>query len=45
LVSSGIVIGGKWWPNETPDHDETERFEAHAHHTHVDVAARHFGRG
>jgi dihydroorotase len=44
LVSSGIAIGGKWWPNETPDHNETERFEAHAHHTHVDVAARHFGK-
>ncbi len=44
LVSNGIVIGGKWWPNEAPDHNETERFEAHAHHTHVDVAAGHFGR-
>ena len=22
---------------------ETERFEAHAHHTHVEVATRHFG--
>ncbi|TIP32646.1 MAG: amidohydrolase/deacetylase family metallohydrolase, partial [Mesorhizobium sp.] len=43
LVSNGIAIAGKWWPNETPDHNETERFEAHAHHTHVDVAARHFG--
>ncbi|RUW99011.1 amidohydrolase/deacetylase family metallohydrolase, partial [Mesorhizobium sp. M2A.F.Ca.ET.037.01.1.1] len=43
LVSNGIAIGGKWWPNEAPDHDETERFEAHAHHTHVDVAARHLG--
>lgn len=44
LVSSGIVIGGKWWPNDAPDHNETERFVAHAHHTHVDVSARHFGR-
>ncbi|MBZ9661748.1 amidohydrolase/deacetylase family metallohydrolase [Mesorhizobium sp. ESP-6-4] len=44
LVSNGIVIGGKWWPNEAPDHNETEHFEAHAQHTHVDVAARHFGR-
>ncbi|MBZ9862458.1 amidohydrolase/deacetylase family metallohydrolase [Mesorhizobium sp. CA12] len=43
LVSKGIVIGGKWWPNEAPDHNETEHFEAHAQHTHVDVAARHFG--
>jgi dihydroorotase len=42
LISNGIVIGGKWWPNEAPDHNETERFETHAHHTHVDVAARHF---
>lgn len=44
LVSKGVAIGGVWWPNEAPDHNETERFEAHAHHTHVDVAARHFGR-
>jgi len=45
LVSNGIVVGGKWWPNETPDHNETERFEAHPGHTHVEVAARHFGHG
>jgi dihydroorotase len=44
LVSNGIVIGGTWWPNEAGDHNETERFEAHAHHTHVEAAARHFGR-
>ena len=44
LVSDGIVIGGKWWPNEAAgDVSETERFEAHSHHTHVEVAARHFG--
>ncbi|MEW6632479.1 MAG: amidohydrolase/deacetylase family metallohydrolase [Pseudomonadota bacterium] len=42
LVSNGIVVGGKWWPNQTPDHNETERFEAHPGHTHVEVAARHF---
>ncbi|RWC18939.1 MAG: amidohydrolase/deacetylase family metallohydrolase, partial [Mesorhizobium sp.] len=45
LVSEGIVLGGKWWPNEAADHNETERFEAHAGHTHVEVAARHFGHG
>jgi dihydroorotase len=44
LVSNGIVIGGKWWPNEASGHNETERFEAHAYHTHVDVAAEHFRR-
>jgi dihydroorotase len=43
LVSEGIVIGGKWWPNEAPDHNETERFAPHTHQTHVDVAAKHFG--
>jgi len=44
LVSEGIVIGGTWWPNEAVnDVSETERFEAHAAHTHVEVAARHFG--
>ncbi|EHH09506.1 dihydroorotase, partial [Mesorhizobium amorphae CCNWGS0123] len=44
LVSDGIVIGGKWWPNEAAgDVSETERFEVHSHHTHVDLAARHFG--
>jgi dihydroorotase len=42
LVSEGIVAGGVWWPNDPADHDETERFHAHAHHTHVDIAARHF---
>uniref|UniRef100_UPI0025F04DA4 amidohydrolase family protein n=1 Tax=Mesorhizobium sp. TaxID=1871066 RepID=UPI0025F04DA4 len=42
LVSNGIVVGGKWWPNETRDHNETERFEAHPGHTHVEVAVRHF---
>ncbi|MER9075553.1 amidohydrolase/deacetylase family metallohydrolase [Mesorhizobium sp. M0904] len=46
LVSDGIVVGGTWWPNEALDDlGETERFEAHAHDTHVEVAARHFGRG
>ena len=35
----GIAIGGTWWPNEAADDlGETERFEAHAHHTHVEVA-------
>ncbi|RUT91517.1 amidohydrolase/deacetylase family metallohydrolase, partial [Mesorhizobium sp. M7A.T.Ca.TU.009.02.1.1] len=43
LVSEGIVIGGTWWPNEAGDHNETERFVAQASHTHVEVAARHFG--
>ena len=44
LVSEGIVVGGTWWPNEAVnDVSETERFEAHAAHTHVEVAARHFG--
>ncbi|TIR31773.1 MAG: amidohydrolase/deacetylase family metallohydrolase, partial [Mesorhizobium sp.] len=46
LVSDGIVIGGTWWPNEAAnDFGDTERCEAHAHETHVDVVARHFGRG
>ncbi|RWF28924.1 MAG: amidohydrolase/deacetylase family metallohydrolase, partial [Mesorhizobium sp.] len=44
LVSEGIVIGGTWWPNDAGDQNETERFEPHAHHTHVEVAARHFGK-
>lgn len=47
LTSDGIAIGGVWYSNETPDHNETERFEPHAPHaphTHVEVAARHFGR-
>src|SRR5438445_4626228 len=44
LVSNAVVVGGKWWPNEAPDRRETERFEAHAHHTHVEVATRHFGQ-
>jgi dihydroorotase len=44
LVSDGIVVGGTWWPNEAAnDIGDIERFEAHAHDTHVDVAARHFG--
>jgi dihydroorotase len=44
LVSDGIVIGGTWWPNEAVDDlSDTERFEAHGHETHVDVASRHFG--
>jgi dihydroorotase len=44
LVCEGIAIGGTWWPNEAMnDVGETERFEAHARHTHVDIAARHFG--
>ncbi|HWK68560.1 MAG TPA: amidohydrolase/deacetylase family metallohydrolase [Rhizobiaceae bacterium] len=42
IVSEGIVAGGAWWPNDPADHDETERYHAHAHHTHVEVAARHF---
>lgn len=43
LVSEGIVAGGLWWPNEAVDDpSETERFEPHAHRTHVDVAAAHF---
>ncbi|TIQ14454.1 MAG: amidohydrolase/deacetylase family metallohydrolase, partial [Mesorhizobium sp.] len=38
LVSDGIVIGGTWWPNEAAnDLSDTERFEARAHETHVDV--------
>ncbi|RVD63661.1 amidohydrolase/deacetylase family metallohydrolase, partial [Mesorhizobium sp. M4A.F.Ca.ET.029.04.2.1] len=44
LVSEGIVIGGTWWPNDAGDQNETERFEPHAGHTHVEVAARHFGK-
>jgi dihydroorotase len=44
LVSDGIVIGGSWWPNEAAnDPGDIERYEAHAHGTHVDVATRHFG--
>ena len=44
LVCEGIVVGGTWWPNEAVnDASETERFEAQTHHTHVEVAARHFG--
>ena len=44
LVSEGIAIGGTWWPNEAVnDVSETEHFEPHANHTHVEVAARHFG--
>jgi dihydroorotase len=43
LVADGIVMGGTWWPNEAVnDLGETERFEPHAHRTHVEVAARHF---
>jgi len=46
LISEGIVIGGTWWPNKAVnDVSETERFQAHASHTHVEVAARHFGHG
>lgn len=46
LVSDGIVVGGTWWPNEAVDDlSDIERFEAHAHDTHVDVVARHFGHG
>lgn len=45
LLSEGIVAGGIWWPNETAGNaSDLERFEPHAHHTHVDVAMRHFGR-
>jgi len=45
LVSEGIVAGGIWWPNEAADDvGETERFEPHVHHTHVDVATSHFGK-
>lgn len=42
IVSEGIVAGGVWWPNDPADQGETERYHANAHHTHVEVAARHF---
>jgi dihydroorotase len=45
LISEGIVAGGVWWPNESVDgHGETERFEPHGHHTHMDVVFNHFGK-
>ncbi|MGX8012013.1 amidohydrolase/deacetylase family metallohydrolase [Mesorhizobium sp. ORM8.1] len=44
LVSEGIAIGGTWYPNDAVDHNETERFEPHAQHSHVEMMAKHFGR-
>ncbi|MBS3650512.1 amidohydrolase/deacetylase family metallohydrolase [Pseudaminobacter sp. 19-2017] len=45
LVSQGIVAGGVWWPNEgASDVHDIEHFQPNGHETHVDVAARHFGR-
>jgi dihydroorotase len=45
LVSQGIVAGGVWWPNEgAADVHDIEHYQPHGYETHVDVAARHFGR-
>jgi dihydroorotase len=43
LVSTGIVAGGVWWPNNALDEpDETESYAPSRHCTHVDVAAHYF---
>jgi dihydroorotase len=44
LVSQGIVAGGVWWPNEAAgDLTDIERYIPNRPHSHVEVAARHFG--
>jgi dihydroorotase len=43
LVSTGIVVGGVWWPNNALDEpDETESYAPSRNCTHVDVAAHYF---
>lgn len=44
LVSEGIVTGGRWWANEAAGKaPDLECRTPHAHETHADVVARHFG--
>lgn len=44
LVSHGIVMGGKWWPNEAVDRrDDLAHYVPVAGDTHVERASRHFG--
>ena len=44
LVSHGIVMGGRWWPNEAVDKtDDLAHYVPAEGITHVGLTARHFG--
>jgi dihydroorotase len=44
LISHGIVIGGRWWPNEAVDKtDDLAHYVPAEGETHVRIASRHFG--
>jgi dihydroorotase len=45
LISEGIAVGGRWWPNESRDvATDLTTAPADRHRTHTEMARAHFGR-